>query len=92
MERISYYAVGHLSYLNPDSSCTLYWVTGIEPRVRCYIRFTSGRVKLLMDGHKVRSLKKERMRVYWHKVDFMKNCITANLLRKQNKSYKNKTV
>ncbi len=23
---------------------------------------------------------------------FMKNCITANLLRKQNKSYKNKTV
>ena len=62
MERISYYAVGHLSYLNPDSSCTLYWVTGIEPRVRCYIRFTSGRVKLLMDGHKVRSLKKAYIR------------------------------
>ena len=58
MERISDYAVGHLSYLNSDSSCTLYWVIGIEPRMRCYIRFTSGRVKLLMDGHKVRSLKK----------------------------------
>lgn len=45
---------------------------------------------LVMDQGQI--IEKERMRVYWHKVDFMKNCITANLLRKQNKSYKNKTV
>ncbi len=44
------------------------------------------------DWIKVRSLKKERMRVYWHRWISIKTAITANLLRKQNKSSKNKTV